>query len=120
MCSDQHEPAVRLEGSPNRPPGMTPGDVEDHLVALPLAGEVLTGVVGHAISPERARLLVVARAARRGHVCAERLRDLQGERPDTARGAVDQGSLARLALAAVSDCLERGRPGDPPLAALPD
>ena len=107
------EPARRLETAPERAPRVAARDVGDQVVALPLAGEVDARVVEHAVGAERTRLLDVARAADGGHVRPERLRDLDGERPDAAGGSVDQHPLTGLEPAVIAQPLERGQSGDP-------
>src|SRR5436190_15999059 len=111
--ADDHEPTLRLESPTEGVPRVASGDVGDQVVALALTREVLAGVVEHAVGAEGPRLLDVACAAHSCDVGAERLRDLDGERADTARGAVDQHALARLEIAVVSEALERSQARDP-------
>src|SRR5262249_51144851 len=111
--ADDHDPAVGLQRAPHGVPRVSASYVDDQVVPLVLACEVLAGVVEHAIGAERTRLLDVASAADGGHVRAEGLRDLDGEGSDAARGAVDEHALARLELAVIPDPLERGQSGDP-------
>src|SRR5262249_3206778 len=97
---------------PNREPRVAAGYVENEVVAGVLTGEVLTLVVEDAIGAERSRLLEVPRAADRGHMRAERLRDLDGERSDATRSAVDQHPLACLEPSVVPQPLQGGQAGD--------
>src|SRR5680860_812972 len=88
------------------------GEVEDHVVALPAAGEVLPGVVDDVAGAERADQLDVAGAAHAGDVGAEGLGDLHGERADASRRAVDQHRVAWLHLADVAQAPQGGDGGD--------
>jgi hypothetical protein len=58
--------------------------VEDDVVALPAAGEVLLGVVDDVLCPERPDQLDVPGAGDAGDIGPERLGDLDGKRPDAA------------------------------------
>ena len=69
-------------------------------------GEVLLRVVDHAVRAERPGLLDVSGAAHRGHVGAERLGELNGERAHASGSAVDEHRLARLHLPLVAQGLE--------------
>jgi hypothetical protein len=91
---------------------MPAGEVEDHVVALPAAGEVLPGVVDDVVGAEGADQLDVAGAAHAGHVGAEGLGDLHGEGANTSRRAVDQHGLAGLHLADVAQTLKGGDGGE--------
>jgi hypothetical protein len=53
-------------------------------------------IIDHAVGPERFHKIDIARAANRGHLGAERLCDLDCERSDPTRRAVDQNFLSGL------------------------
>src|SRR5438270_159520 len=78
------------------------------MTTLPASGEVLLRVIDHLVRADRSDRLDVVRAADAGHVRAERLRDLHGERADAARRAVDEDALTRSELALVAKTLQRG------------
>jgi hypothetical protein len=73
-----------------------PDQVEYHVVAPAIAGEVFPGVVDDVIRADRPDELNVSCAAHAGHVRAERLGDLYGERAHATRRAVDQDMLSWL------------------------
>ena len=85
--------------------------VHDHVVARPALREVLPRVVDDVIRADGADHLDVPRAADAGHLGAERLGDLHGERPDAPRRAVDEHLLPRPDLAVVAKSLKRGAGG---------
>ena len=82
--------------------------MHDHVEAAAASPHVFLRVVDDVVGAERARLLEVPRAADRGDLGAERLRDLYGECADTAGGAVDEDVLSRLHLPVVPEPLQRG------------
>ena len=108
LPSDEDDGRVRREHALALRPRPAPRVVEHQVVALVAPGEVLPGVVDDVIGAERSHEVDVPRAAHRGHLRAERFRDLHGERPDASRGAVDQDLLPRLKLPLVAKTLERG------------
>ena len=110
--ADDNQAPSRREDAPQREPRMPTGHVDDQVVALALPREILPRVVEHEVGSEVTCLLQVAGAADGGDVPSERLRDLDGERPNPAGRAVDQHPLARLQLALVPETLQRGEPGD--------
>ena len=59
-------------------------------------GEILFCVIDHVIGTERFDKIDIARAANTRYIRAERFRDLDRERADAARRAVDEDFLARL------------------------
>ena len=67
--------------------------VHDHVVALPVAGEVLGSVVDDVVGPEAADQFRVGGAAHGGHLGAEVLGELHGHGADRTGGAVDQHRL---------------------------
>ena len=85
--------------------------VEDEVVALGPGGEVDLRVVDDVVGADRADQLDVLRAADPGHLGAERLGDLHGERAHATGSAVDEDLLTGLDLAVVAQELERGRGG---------
>ena len=86
--------------------------VEDEVVALRALREVVLGVVDDVVSPDGADPLHVAAAAHAGHLGAERLGDLDGERAHATRRTIDEDLLARLNLAVVAEKLQRGGGGN--------
>src|SRR4051812_19434253 len=77
--------------------------VEHHVVAPLGLGEVLLRVVDDPAGAERADQVDVPRAADAGHVSSKRLRDLHGERADTARCTVDQHPVPNLHLPLIAN-----------------
>jgi hypothetical protein len=75
---------------------LAPRSLEDEIEALATLGEVLLGVVDDVVCAERSDHVHVPRAAHAGHLGAERLGDLHGERPYAARRADDQDLVPRL------------------------
>src|SRR6266498_2429029 len=69
---------------------MAPRRLEDEIVALPTLGEVLLRVVDEVVCADRSDHFNVPRAAHAGHLGAEGLGDLHGERPHASRRADDQ------------------------------
>ena len=88
-------------------------DGEDPVVPLTGARRVGRPVVEHVVGAERADEVGLVRAAHGGHLRADVLRDLHGERPDIARRPVDQHPVARSDRSAVPppESLEREDPG---------
>ena len=87
-------------------------DVEDDVVALPAAGEVLAGVVDDVVGAEGADQVHLRRAAHAGDLGAERLGDLHGERADAARRADDQHLLPGLDPSLVAQACSAVQAGD--------
>ena len=85
--------------------------VEDQVVALITAGEVLLRVVDDVVCADRSDQVHLRRAAHAGHFCAERLGDLHRERADASPRAVDQDLLAGLDLALIAKTPQGGEPG---------
>ena len=111
-AADEDDGRLRLEHALELRPRAAAGDVEDEVVAPIAPGEVLGGVVDDVVGSESASLLDVGGAAHGRHLGSERLRDLDRERADCARGAVDQHLLTGLDPALVTKPLQRGQPGD--------
>ena len=82
--------------------------VEDDVVALSRLREVRSRVVDDVVSAHRPDQLHVAGAAHPGHLCPERLGDLDGERPYAARCAGDQHRLPGLHVRDVAQSLQCG------------
>ena len=103
---------VRSQNTSELRPGPASCDVEHEVVAPVAPSEVLLRVVDDVVGSERSRLLHVRRAAHRGHLRSERLRDLDGVGPDAARGAVDQHLLPGLEPTLVAKSLQCGDRSD--------
>ena len=88
-----------------------PRELEDQVVALLAAREVLPGVVDDVVGAERTDEIHLPGAANAGNTAPERLGDLHGERADASTGTDDQDLLARLHGARIAQSLERGAPG---------
>ena len=88
-----------------------PGQLEDDVVAPPVGGDVLPGVVDDLVGAERADQVQVPGAAHPGHLGPEPLGELHGEGADAARGADDQDLLARLDARVVAQALQGGQRG---------
>jgi len=87
--------------------------IEDKVVTLPTLGKVLLGIIDDLVCADRSDHVHVPRAADAGHVRAERLGDLHGERPHASRRTVDQDLLPWLDLALIANSLEGGECGHP-------
>ena len=88
--------AVRAQRAPDPQDRVVRVGVDDPVVALARARVVDLRVVDHVVGTEGPYEVHLARAADAGHLGAHRFRDLDGERPDVARGAVDQDPIAGL------------------------
>ena len=99
----------RCQCTPGVRQRVVPDVVQDEVVARPSLGEVLAGVVDDVVGTDGPDHVHVLRAAHAGDLGAERLGDLDGERSDAARGAVDQDLLPGLDLALVAQELQGGR-----------
>src|SRR5215831_9624072 len=80
--------------------------VKNQVVTLPTFGEVLLGVINHAIRTDRSHHVHIPRTANAGNICAERLGDLHRKRTDTSRRTVNQDFLPRLNLSLVAKTLQ--------------
>ena len=85
--------------------------VKHEVVALLTFGEVLLRVVDDVVGADRPDQVLLRRAAHAGHLSAERLGDLHGERADASSRADDQDLLPRLDAARVAQRLEGGETG---------
>jgi hypothetical protein len=65
-------------------------NVNNQVMALPTAGEVLLGVVDGPVRADRGDQRELLGSVHTGHESPERLGDPEGERADTPAGAVDQ------------------------------
>ncbi len=75
---------------------------DDPVVALAGPGVVDARVVDHVVRAERPDEIGLVAAADPGHLRAHRLRDLDGERPDVAGGALDEHPVAGLDCAPIA------------------
>ena len=86
--------------------------VQNQIVVRPILREVFAGVVDHGVGAERSHRLQISRAADADHLGPERLRDLDGERPDPAGRAVDQDLVSPFNVSLVAQTLECGERRD--------
>ncbi len=98
--------AARGQHAPHLPQRMVADVVEDEVVALLAAREVLLRVVDSVTGAERAHQLHVARARHARDLGALGARNLHRERADPARGAVHQYLLSRPQAALVAQALQ--------------
>src|SRR5438067_10704311 len=108
---DEDESSLRRERASEVPQRSVADDVQDDVVLNAVPREIVDGVVDHAIRADRSHELDVSRAAHRSDVCAERLRNLHGERPDAARSSVDQYPLTGCEVSAIAQSLQGGDAG---------
>ena len=87
---------------------MVPNGIENQVVALRSFREVFLGVVKDAICTDRSDHVQIPRTANAGHICVERLGDLNGERPHASCRTVNQDLVAGLNLSLVAKTLQRG------------
>ena len=87
---------------------MVSNAVENQVVALRTFGEILLGVIDDPICADGSDHVHISRAANAGHICAERLGDLDGERAHASRRAIDQDLLPGLDLSLVAKTLQCG------------
>ena len=85
--------------------------VEDEVVALLAAGEVLLGVVDDVVGPDGVDQVHVSGAAHAGHLGSQCLGNLHREGADAAGGAVDQDFLPSFYAAVVANGLEGDEAG---------
>src|SRR3989441_12642519 len=97
---------------------MVPDQIVDHVVTLIGLSKIFFCVIDNAIGTDRFHKIDIARAADSSHVCAESLRDLDGESANAARRAVDQNFLSGLNVPFVAQTLQRGDSGDSDRAGL--
>src|SRR2546428_8335015 len=70
VTTAENEPALGGEDAPQGRRGGRTGELEDQVVPLAAAGEVLPSVVEDAVGADRAHQLQVPRAAHSGHIRA--------------------------------------------------
>jgi hypothetical protein len=99
-------PAVGTQRSRILPDRTIADRIKDQIIALPTRGEVVVRVVDDMGRAKRARQVQVPGAAHAGDLGPEGPGKLDGERPDAARGAIDQHRLPGLKLAVVAQTLE--------------
>ena len=85
--------------------------VEDDVVPAAGLGEVVGRVVDDVVGADRPDELEVARAGDGRDLGTERFRDLDRERADPARGAVDEDRGPRPDVGVVAECLEGDEAG---------
>jgi hypothetical protein len=74
---------------------MIPYGVEKKVVTLPTRGEILLGVVNDPICADGSNHVHIPGTAYAGHIRAERLGDLHGERTHASRCTIDEDHLPR-------------------------
>src|SRR5206468_8923236 len=84
---------------------------EDEIEALPTLGEVLLRVVDDVVCADRSDQVHGPRAAHAGHLGAEGLGDLHGERPHASRRADDQHLVSRRDPTVIAQTLQRRQRG---------
>jgi hypothetical protein len=100
------------EGTAEIGQGTVPGHLQDQVIALPGAGEVLLGVVDDLVGTDRADHVQALGAAHPGHLGAEGLGQLDREAADPTRRPDDHHRLAWLDPAGVPQGLEGREPRD--------
>src|SRR5215471_4492656 len=88
--------------------------VENLVITLPAASEILLRVVNDVICAERSDHLYISHTAHAGYFGAKRLGDLHSERTHASGGAVDKNPLPRLNLPLIAkalQCSECGKGG---------
>src|SRR5882724_12579276 len=80
--------------------------VENDVITFRTVSEILFRVIDDVIRAERSHKIDIARTANTSDVRAERFRDLDCERPNTSRRAVNQDLLPRLNLSLVAKGLQ--------------
>ncbi len=83
-----------------------PTVVENEVVPLPTFGEILLGVVNDTICTDRSDHVQIPRTAYASDIGAERLGDLNSERPYASRRTVNQDLLPGLNLSLVAKTLQ--------------
>src|SRR6266851_7348281 len=83
-------------------------EVEDHVVMLAVAGEILSRVINDLVGADGPDHFHIPRTANAGNLSAKRLRDLDSERTHASGGAIYQDLLAGLNLSLVAQTLQRG------------
>src|SRR6516164_8888352 len=91
---------------------MVPNTVEKQVVTLPALREILLRVINDVICANGSDHVDVPRTAYTGHLGAERLSDLHGERTHASCRAVNQDPLPRLNLPLVAKSLQCGERRD--------
>ena len=106
-AADQDELAVGCEHAAHLQHAAIHDVVHDDVVLPATLGEILARVIDDVIGAKRADQLDIPGTAHARHLGAQRLRDLHGESPDAARGAIDQYLLPGLERGAVAQRLQR-------------
>jgi hypothetical protein len=91
---------------------MVRNEIENQVVASSAPGEILLRMINDPIGPEGSDHFHISGTAHAGHVCAERLGDLHGERSYAPGGAVDQDVLPRLHVPLIAKTLQGGEGRD--------
>src|SRR5258707_8210530 len=94
--SGEHANAVRFQNVSAFRERMVPDQIVDHVVTLIGLSKIFFCVIDNAIGADRFHKIDITRAADSSDLGAERFRDLDGERADAARRAVDQDLLSGL------------------------
>jgi hypothetical protein len=100
------------EGTAEIGQGTVASHLQDQVITPARAGEVLLGVVDHLVGPDRSDQLRTVGAAHPGHLGAERLGQLDRERPHPTRRPDDEHLMPGLDLAHIPQRLEGGEAGD--------
>jgi len=90
---DEHVDAAWGERAAARRERVISGHVEDEIVALATAREVIDGVVDDLVCPQRADHIQLGRAVDAGHVRAQCLGDLHGEGTHAPTRTIDEDAL---------------------------
>ena len=109
FASGDDEGPLGGEGAPEACQRGVPADVEDQVVALIALGEVLARVVDDVIRTDGSDHLHLRGAAHAGYVRAERLGDLHGIGPHSARRTDDEHFLPRRDPSVVAQGLQGGQ-----------
>jgi len=91
---------------------MVPDQIVDHVVTLIGLSKIFFCIIDNAIGADRFTRSTLARATDSSHVCAERLRDLDGESANATGCAVDQNLLPGLDVSFVAQTLQCREPGN--------
>src|ERR1700732_4500199 len=87
---------------------MIPYGVEKKVVTLPTRGEILLGVVNDPICADGSNHVHIPGTAYAGHIRAERLGDLHGERTHASRCTIDEDHLPRPNPSLIAKTLQSG------------
>src|SRR5882724_309970 len=86
-------------------------EVEDHIVMLAIAGEILSGVIKTHVCADGPDHFHIPRTTNASNLGSKRLRDLYSERTNASGGAINQDLLARLNLCLVAQTLQGSESG---------